>query len=461
MTSTTSDPLQSDLTAADVAWDLEPLVDGRGAEGVDALLDDAEARAHGSGVVPRPGRGARRRGPGRADARAGDDRRAGRTGRFLRRAAVRGRHRRPGAGALMARAEERGTAISNEILFVELEWAAVPDEQAEALLADDRLAFCRHYLASARRYRPHLLSEPEERILADKSLTANSAWVRLFSELTSAITVDLDGSRGEPRAGALAAHVARPRGPARRRRGGHRRAGARAAHARVRVQHAARRQVDRRPAAALPQLDREPEPRQRGERRVGAGARRRGAGPLRHPAAVVRAEGAAARAAQARRLRPHGVGRDAPTRSSVGTRPDGWCSTRTRRSRRSWRRRRSGSSTSRGSTRRSVRASVPARSARTPCRASTRTCCSTGPRADATCSPSPTRWVTACTRTSRASRGSSTRPRRSPSPRPRRCSARRSRSVACSTPPTTRPRAWRCSPRASKVRSRPCSARSR
>ena len=45
MTSTTSDPLQSDLTAVDVAWDLEPLVDGRGAEGVDALLDDAEARA--------------------------------------------------------------------------------------------------------------------------------------------------------------------------------------------------------------------------------------------------------------------------------------------------------------------------------------------------------------------------------------------------------------------------------
>ena len=99
----------------------------------------------------------------------------------------------PAVGALMARTEERGTAINNEIIFVELEWAAVPDERAEALLADDRLAFCRHYLASARRYRPHLLSEPEEQVLSDKSLTANSAWVRLFSELTSAITVDLDG----------------------------------------------------------------------------------------------------------------------------------------------------------------------------------------------------------------------------------------------------------------------------
>jgi oligoendopeptidase F len=100
----------------------------------------------------------------------------------------------PAAGALMARAEERGTAINNELIFIELEWAAVPDDRAEELLAHDDLAFCRHYLEAARRYRPHLLSEPEERVLSDKSLTASSAWVRLFSELTSAITVDLEGT---------------------------------------------------------------------------------------------------------------------------------------------------------------------------------------------------------------------------------------------------------------------------
>src|SRR3954452_17912678 len=45
MTPTTSQLPPSDLTAGDVTWDLEPLVDGRGAEGVDALLDDAEGRA--------------------------------------------------------------------------------------------------------------------------------------------------------------------------------------------------------------------------------------------------------------------------------------------------------------------------------------------------------------------------------------------------------------------------------
>ena len=34
---------ETDLRAADVAWDLEPLVDGRGEAGVEALLDEAEA----------------------------------------------------------------------------------------------------------------------------------------------------------------------------------------------------------------------------------------------------------------------------------------------------------------------------------------------------------------------------------------------------------------------------------
>ena len=45
-----------------------------------------------------------------------------------------------------------------------------------------------------RRYREHLLSEPEEKILAEKSLTGASAWSRLFEELTSAIEVQLPGA---------------------------------------------------------------------------------------------------------------------------------------------------------------------------------------------------------------------------------------------------------------------------
>ena len=42
-----------------------------------------------------------------------------------------------------------------------------------------------------RRYRPHQLSEPEERILTETSVTGAGAFSRLFTEQTSAITVEL------------------------------------------------------------------------------------------------------------------------------------------------------------------------------------------------------------------------------------------------------------------------------
>src|SRR6478672_3646443 len=82
----------------------------------------------------------------------------------------------PERGALLQFVQERGTAIETKVLFFELEWAAVSDERAGELLAADGLDFARHYLEKARRYRPHLLSEPEERISTEKSVTGRSAW---------------------------------------------------------------------------------------------------------------------------------------------------------------------------------------------------------------------------------------------------------------------------------------------
>ena len=96
-------------------------------------------------------------------------------------------------GALLQLVQERGTEIETKLLFFELEWAALPDARADELLADESLSFCAHYLRSVRRYRPHLLSEPEEKILAEKSLSSEGAWSRLFGELTSAVRVTLDG----------------------------------------------------------------------------------------------------------------------------------------------------------------------------------------------------------------------------------------------------------------------------
>jgi len=98
-------------------------------------------------------------------------------------------------GALVQRVRERNTQIETELLFFELEWAALDDETAERLLADDALAHYASVLRSERRYRPHLLSEPEEKLSAEKSLTGVSAWGRLFNELLSDLGVSLDDER--------------------------------------------------------------------------------------------------------------------------------------------------------------------------------------------------------------------------------------------------------------------------
>jgi oligoendopeptidase F len=184
---------EADLTAADVAWDLEPLVDGRGAAGIDALMATADELA--TALEQYRGRIAELDASGIArvmhDMAKLEDA-LGRAGSYAGlRFSVDTAD--PERAALMQRVEEQSTAIAARVIFLELEWAALPDEQVESILADDQLAFCRHYLWSARRYRPHLLTEPEEKILVEKSVTGSSAWSRLFDELTSAITVELDG----------------------------------------------------------------------------------------------------------------------------------------------------------------------------------------------------------------------------------------------------------------------------
>ncbi len=100
----------------------------------------------------------------------------------------------PANGALLQMGSERATAIQTRLIFFELEWAALEDEQAEKMLAGDGLEFCEHYLRNERRYRDHLLSEPEERIATELSVTGAGAWSRLFDELTSAIRVEMPGA---------------------------------------------------------------------------------------------------------------------------------------------------------------------------------------------------------------------------------------------------------------------------
>jgi oligoendopeptidase F len=96
-------------------------------------------------------------------------------------------------GALVARLTEKGATIDTQLLFFGLELAALEDEQAEALLESDELERWRHWLRTIRKFRPYILTEPEEKILTEKSVSGFAAWDRLYDELLGAIKVDLDG----------------------------------------------------------------------------------------------------------------------------------------------------------------------------------------------------------------------------------------------------------------------------
>ena len=93
---------------------------------------------------------------------------------------------------LEQRVEQRSTDIRNLLLFFELEWLKLDDAVVNRLLADPELSSYRHYLASMRRYRPHTLSEPEEKILNERDNTGRNAFGRLFSEVTSALSFELE-----------------------------------------------------------------------------------------------------------------------------------------------------------------------------------------------------------------------------------------------------------------------------
>ncbi|MCX6032861.1 MAG: M3 family oligoendopeptidase [Chloroflexi bacterium] len=96
-------------------------------------------------------------------------------------------------GALLQRATERGSRLSQKLVFFDLELAATSDEVARAWLADPILAKYHHWLELIRRYHPHLLTEPEEKILAEKSIIGRSAWSRFFNEVHEAARYDFDG----------------------------------------------------------------------------------------------------------------------------------------------------------------------------------------------------------------------------------------------------------------------------
>ena len=133
-------PVSTDTALTEAAWDLEPLVGGRGADGVIEMLTEARDRAEAFAQRHR-GAVAELGAAGLADAMrelAAIHDLGGRAGSY---AALRFSldTADPERGASLQRSRELGAEVETKLLFFDLEWNLVPDERAEELLAASEL----------------------------------------------------------------------------------------------------------------------------------------------------------------------------------------------------------------------------------------------------------------------------------------------------------------------------------
>jgi oligoendopeptidase F len=85
-------------------------------------------------------------------------------------------------GAFLAKTREKYTDVRTHLLFFELEWCAFDDAKAKKLMDDPELKPYKNYLKASRRFKPHLLTEGEEKIMDAKRNTGRAAFVRYFDE---------------------------------------------------------------------------------------------------------------------------------------------------------------------------------------------------------------------------------------------------------------------------------------
>ena len=301
-----------DKALEEARWNLDPLVDGKGAEGTLELLAEAREQAVAFAEKHR-GKVSELDAAGLAAAMHDLEDMLDKVGRAGSYAALwfTVDTADPERGALLQQVQERGAEIETSLIFFELEWNQLPDEQAETLLEAEELEFCRHHLRTARRYLPHQLTEPEELILTETEVTGRSAFGRLFTEQISSVMVELPDSE-EPVP--LMEALSRLQDPDRERRAEAADAVTAALEPGLRTRAFIfntllqdKSTKDR--LRSYRALARGPQPRERGVGRVGRGAHRSGRLPLRAGAALVSPEGEAPGLGQARPLRPDGAGR--------------------------------------------------------------------------------------------------------------------------------------------------------
>lgn len=108
---------------------------------------------------------------------------------------------------LVARTQQTMAEIENRALFFGLWWKDLSDEIAAKLMKDS--GDYRYWLEEMRHFKPHTLTEPEEKIINTKNVTGNNALVTLYNSITNRYTfkVKVDGEEKEMTRGELMMYV--------------------------------------------------------------------------------------------------------------------------------------------------------------------------------------------------------------------------------------------------------------
>lgn len=85
-------------------------------------------------------------------------------------------------GAFLQKVNARSVSISQELLFLELELAALPEKKLLRMANAPVMKRLRHYVERVLVYKPHRLSEAEERLIDERNLTGRAAFNRLFDQ---------------------------------------------------------------------------------------------------------------------------------------------------------------------------------------------------------------------------------------------------------------------------------------
>ena len=100
----------------------------------------------------------------------------------------------PDRAKFMGDTNEALTNLSTCVLFFELELNRIADADLDAALdKDSELARYRTWFADLRKAKPYQLDDKLEELFHDKSVTAYSAWNRLFDETLSSLEFAVDG----------------------------------------------------------------------------------------------------------------------------------------------------------------------------------------------------------------------------------------------------------------------------